>query len=211
MVLGSLSGRSKLMARQPIEDEQQGAKIKAYQDQITIIGRQANCPALGGTGAANSDALISQIIDSPPLSQINIDFGRINRFFSYLSSLMTSAPIISQLKSKVENEMATVAQYMTNGASDTIFRLGAASDLGSMLNVQNQPKAFQTVVGLLGAIIGDTVSALEHFGGAYRNRDRNVDKFVTQQVGGGGYDTSSIYYANKRIIDQWRDTPVSTK
>jgi hypothetical protein len=213
MVLGSLAQRAGLMARQPMADEQQRIKVEVYQKQIAAIGKQAQCPVFGGSGqqgqsGASSSAIISEIIDSPPLSQSDIDFGRINSFFTKLETLMAGTqPIISKLKSDVEAEMATVAQHMTNGSAETSFRIGAASDLNAKIRVQNQ-NVFQIVVGLLDKIVTDTGAALNYFRNAYGNRDQKANKFVAEQIGSGNYDTSSIYYSNKQAINQWRNTPV---
>jgi hypothetical protein len=98
------------------------------------------------------------------------------------------------------------------GAADTNFNLGwTAEAINTKIGNQHDPKVFQIVVGLLGAIVNDTASALGYFRAAYGKKDQRVNKLVAEQVGEGSYDTSSMYYANKRVIDKWKNTPVSNK
>jgi len=214
LVLNSLDKRADFMANQSLSEEQKNI-VAIYKRQVLEIAQQGKCPAFGGSGQqsqANSDMLIEKLVSEPPLSQADIDIGRINRFFADLESLMSNVPAIPQLKSRVDTEASALAQYMSMGAADTNFNLGwTAEAINTKIGNQHDPKVFQIVVGLLGAIVNDTASALGYFRAAYGKKDQRVNKLVAEQVGEGSYDTSSMYYANKRVIDKWKNTPVSNK
>jgi len=151
--------------------------------------------------------VIDRIIDTLPLSLQNIDFNRINAFFSQIAQLMSNNPTVMNYINTTHSLMTQVSNITEN--DDTVFQLGISpSAVVNMFKDKKTPgKQFFNFTHGLNQIIDNVRAVVGYFLSQYGNQINPSQRaFIYGQIGKRP-DDSSIYSRNIQYLNNWSNTP----